>query len=44
MFVVPTPLVPFGTCDQTYYYSSYWPGIDGNGGAGLMTCSRVASR
>ena len=35
MFVVPTPRVPFGTCDQTYYYSSYWPGIDGNGGAGF---------
>jgi Peptidase A4 family len=29
-FIVPTPRVPFGTCDQTYYFSSYWPGIDGN--------------
>lgn len=30
-FVVPTAHVEFGTCNGTAYYSSQWPGIDGNG-------------
>jgi peptidase A4-like protein len=29
MFVVPTPRVPFDTCDGTEHWASYWPGIDG---------------
>jgi hypothetical protein len=29
MFHVPSAHVPIGTCDDTWYYSSLWPGIDG---------------
>jgi hypothetical protein len=29
LFVIPTPRVPFGTCDGTQYWSAYWPGLDG---------------
>jgi Peptidase A4 family len=34
LFVVPTAHQPFGSCTGDWVYSSLWPGIDGNGGAG----------
>jgi Peptidase A4 family len=34
MFVVPTAHQAFGECTGDWDYSSLWPGIDGNGGAG----------
>jgi hypothetical protein len=34
MFVVPTAHQAFGACTGGWDYSSLWPGIDGNGGAG----------
>ncbi len=36
LFVVPTAHVPLGTCTGTEYYSSQWPGIDGNGSADVL--------
>jgi hypothetical protein len=34
MFVVPTARQAFGACTGGWNYSSLWPGIDGDGGAG----------
>jgi hypothetical protein len=34
LFVVPTAHQAFGSCTGNWDYSSLWPGIDGNGGAG----------
>jgi hypothetical protein len=36
MFVVPTPRVPFGTCNGTAYWSAYWPGLDGWGNGDIL--------
>src|SRR5262252_1175893 len=34
LFVVPTAHHAFGSCPDDWVYSSLWPGIDGNDGAG----------
>jgi hypothetical protein len=34
LFVVPAAHQAFGSCTDDWVYSSLWPGIDGNGGAG----------
>jgi Peptidase A4 family len=34
LFVVPAAHQAFGACTGGWGYSSLWPGIDGNGGAG----------